>query len=52
MRKRSAAHSFPLQLSDFSTFTNIFRSLGPSDSQKKIPCHPTNINLPSSTKIT
>jgi hypothetical protein len=41
-----------LQLREFSIFTKIFRSRGPSNSQKKIPCHRPNSNFPSSTKIT
>src|SRR5216684_1067903 len=45
--------SLPLtQLFSPSTFTKIFRSRGPSNSQKKIPCHLPSTNFPSSTKIT
>src|SRR5208282_6193249 len=33
------------------TFTHIFLSRGPSNSQKNTPCHCPNINFPSSTKI-
>src|SRR5216683_3105966 len=40
------------QLFSPSTFTKIFLSRGPSNSQRKIPCHRPNSNFPSSTKIT
>src|SRR4029077_16163888 len=41
-----------LQLVSSSTFTKIFRSRGPSNSQRKIPCHRPNSNFPSFTNIT
>src|SRR5271167_181130 len=41
----------PSQLGSPITFTQIFLSLGPSNSQKNTPCHLPNANSPSSTKI-
>src|SRR5205823_12899919 len=35
-----------------TTFTNILRSRGPSNSHKKMPCHLPSISFPSSTKLT
>src|SRR5271154_778208 len=35
-----------------TTFTQIFLSRGPSNSQKNTPCHCPNTNFPFSTKIT
>src|SRR5208282_1134034 len=34
-----------------TTFTQIFLSLGPSNSQKNTPCHCPSFSFPSSTKI-
>src|SRR4029077_8047577 len=39
------------QLASPTTFTHLFLSLGPSNSQKNPPCHLPSANFPSSTKI-